>query len=124
VNDPTATISELMSAAALHATPVGRFSDLLLALDLPGLAVERRAETVEFIVRRAHGLPSVTRLGVAMIGSGLEVVRRVAGPERMLRVATRVKLPLLSEYPRLVRSLAYTYIWETWPDTAPDGGNP
>ena len=28
---------------------------------------------------------------------------------------------MLGEYVRLVRSLAYAYVWETWPDTAPDG---
>ena len=30
---------------------------------------------------------------------------------------TAKPLPLLAEYPRLVRSLGYAFIWETWPDT-------
>jgi hypothetical protein len=123
VTHPTATIPKLMSGAALHASPVGRFSDLLLAHDLPGLAADRRTETVDFIVRRANGLPSLTRLGVVVISSGVELIRRVAGPAWMLRVATGIHLPLLSEYPRLVRSLGYTYVWETWPDTADDGAS-
>ena len=30
-------------------------------------------------------------------------------------------LPLLGEYVRLIRSLGYAYVWETWPQTRPTG---
>ena len=46
-----------------------------------------------------------------------EVVRFVAR-----RVDTMPgPLPLVGEFPRLVRSLGFAYIWETWPDTSPSG---
>jgi hypothetical protein len=32
-------------------------------------------------------------------------------------------LPILGEYPRLIRSLGYTYIWEHWPDTRTNGAS-
>jgi hypothetical protein len=114
----------LMSRPAVPTSPVGRFADALLARDLPALEPERRVDTVEFIERRVRSLPSVTRLGVVIISWGVEVVHRVLGTERMLDVATGTPLPLLSEYPRLVRSLGYTFVWETWPDTATDGARP
>ncbi len=44
--------------------------------------------------------------------------RGVAGGRRtVVGVLARRPLPLLGEYVRLVRSLAYAYVWETWPDT-------
>jgi hypothetical protein len=114
----------LMSRPAVVTSPVGRFADSLLARDLPALAPDRRADTVEFVERRVTALPSVTRLGVVIISNVVDLVRRVAGTERMLDLATGPALPLLSEYPRLVRSLGYTFVWETWPDTAADGTSP
>ena len=39
-----------------------------------------------------------------------------------IAVSTRIPLPFVSEYPRLIRSLAFAYVWERWPDTKPDGG--
>lgn len=119
-----ATIRPLMSRPAAFTSPVGRFADLLLARDLPALDDARRVRVVEFIVRRIDVLPSVTKLGVVIISHAVDLVRRVAGTERMLDVATGLPLPLLSEYPRLVRSLGYTFVWETWPATTPDGGEP
>ena len=116
-----ATIRPLMSRPASNNSPVGRFADSLLARDLPALDQGRRAWTVEFVERRVDGLPSVTKLGVVVISHGVDLIRRVGGSERMLAVATGLPLPLLSEYPRLVRSLGYTFVWETWPDTARDG---
>jgi hypothetical protein len=102
---------------------VGRFAESLLARELPALDDGRRSATVEFVERRVDGLPSVTRLGVTIISIGVDVVRRLAGNERMLDVATGLPLPLVSEYPRLVRSLGFSYVWETWPTTAPDGAS-
>lgn len=119
-----ATIAPLMSRPAAFPSPVGRFADSLLARDLPALDAARRGEVVDFIERRIDSLPSVTRLGVVIISRTVDVVRRLGGTERMLDVATGLALPLLSEYPRLVRSLGYTFVWETWPDTTRDGGEP
>ena len=102
-------------------TAVGRFADDLLADDLPGLPADRRADTVAVIERRIDRLPSVTRLGVRAISLGVDGLARVAGNERARRLATGVSLPLLAEYPRLVRSLGYAHVWETWPNTAVDG---
>lgn len=36
----------------------------------------------------------------------------------------RLPLPLVAEYPRLVRSLSFAYIWEHWPHTSPTGAQP
>jgi len=101
---------------------VARFADGLLETDLPLLTDERRRETVDFIGRRVRMLPSITRFGVLTIGALVDVAGTVAGHDRTRRVVTRLPVPLLSEYPRLVRSLGYAYIWETWPDTTVDGG--
>lgn len=118
-----ATIRPLMPRPAARPTPVGRFADSLLARDLPALDVDRRADAVEFIERRVDGLASVTRLGVVVISHVIDLVRRLVGQERALDIATGLPLPLLSEYPRLVRSLGYTFVWETWPNTSTDGAS-
>jgi hypothetical protein len=112
-----------MSRPPAFASPVGRFADSLLARELPALDDERRTAAVEFVERRVDGLPSITRTGVAIISRGIDVVGRIAGDERMLDVAVGLPLPLVSEYPRLVRSLGFSYVWETWPSTAPDGAS-
>jgi hypothetical protein len=100
---------------------VAEFSDRLLAHDLPGLPADRRAEVVDFAGRRIAGLPSPMRLGVGLVAATTAGVGRVAGTRRVVQFAARRPLPVLGEYVRLVRSLAYAYVWETWPDTAPDG---
>jgi hypothetical protein len=112
-----------MSRPAVLAAPVGRFADSLLARELPALDDDRRSATVAFVQRRVDGLPSVTRLGVTIVSHGIDIVRRVAGNERMLDIAIGLPLPLVSEYPRLVRSLGFSYVWETWPHTADDGAS-
>jgi len=116
-----ATIHALMSRPVAYSSAVGRFADLLLARDLPALAESRRAEAVAFIERRVAGLPSITKLGVEIISRSVDLVGRVSGPDRMVALTTKLTLPLLSEYPRLVRSLGFAFVWESWPDTAPDG---
>ena len=111
-----------MSDTVSTSRPVARFADGLLGADLPALAAERRAEAVAFIGRRVRVLPSITRFGVLGIGGFVEGLGMLIGHDRARRIAVSLPLPLLSEYPRLVRSLGYAFIWETWPATTVDGG--
>ena len=101
---------------------VGPFADRLLAFDLPALDATRRREVVGFASRRVDGLPSVMRLGVLVIAATVRLLMILPGSEAVLRFLARSALPLLGEYVRLIRSLGYAYIWETWPDTRADGG--
>ncbi len=101
---------------------VARFADGLLASDLASLPDDRRQAAVEFIGRRVRVLPSITRFGVLVIAGFVHAVGTIIGHDRIRRIVLRLPLPLLAEYPRLVRSLGYAYIWETWPDTDVDGG--
>ncbi len=101
--------------------PVRRFADVLLASDLPGLPDDRRARTIEFVEQRVSTLPSFTRFGVVVISFGVDLIGRIFGLDRAVLLVTAKPLPLLAEYPRLVRSLGYAFIWETWPDTRPAG---
>ena len=110
-----------MSERARTPGAVARFADDLLAADLPGLDDERRRRTVDFVVRRVAVLPSITRAGVLAIGAAVDVAGRVVGRDRVRRAVTTLPVPLLAEYPRLVRSLGFAHVWETWPDTLVDG---
>ena len=109
----------LSSRALVHP-----FTRRLLAVDLPGLDEARRAEIAEFTVRRVDELPSVLRIGVTLIAAPVRVVLLVPGSDAMLGWLVTHPLPLLGEYVRMIRSLAYTYVWEHWPAAAPDGGTP
>ena len=110
-----------MRAPSTLPTPMARFADALLAVDLPALPIDLRRTTVRFIDNRVRTMPSVARFGVKAIGVGVDVLTRVAGVDRVIRLATKLPIPLLAEYPRLIRSLGYAYIWETWPATEADG---
>jgi hypothetical protein len=101
--------------------PVGRFADVLLGIDLPGLPDDRRRRTTAFVEQRVSTLPSFTRFGVVVISFAVDLIGRVVGLDRAAALVTARPLPLLAEYPRLVRSLGYAFIWETWPDTRPTG---
>jgi hypothetical protein len=103
---------------------VGPFADRLLALDLPLLDDQRRDQVVAFTARRVDGMPSVMRIGVVTIAALVRIVMAAPGGHRVVGVLARRPLPLVGEYARLVRSLGYAYIWETWPDTLPNGGTP
>ncbi len=81
-----------------------------------------RCDAVAFIERRIRVLPSITRFGVQAIAAGVHAAGVTLGHARVRRVVLKLPLPLLTEYPRLIRSLGYAYIWETWPDTDVDGG--
>jgi hypothetical protein len=101
--------------------PVRRFADVLLANDLPGLPDDRRERTTAFVEQRVSTLPSFTRFGVFVISVTIDLIGRLVGLERTATLVAAKPLPLLAEYPRLVRSLGYAFIWETWPDTQPAG---
>lgn len=101
---------------------VGSFAEQLLVLDLPDLPRARRTEAVAFIAHRVEGLPSFTRFGVVVLGSVFRMLLAVPGGWGVAKVLIKLPLPLVAEYPRLVRSLAFAYVWEHWPDTTPTGG--
>ena len=100
---------------------VGPFAEHLLTADLPQLPSARRDDVVRFIERRMATVPSFTRFGIMVIGLLYRVLLTVAVGRTVLRFLVARPLPLLGEYPRLVRSLGYAYIWERWPDTTPTG---
>jgi hypothetical protein len=102
---------------------VGPFADALLAADLPDLSSERRSEVVRFVERRTLTVPSLTRFGVTVIGLFYSTLLRVPGGHVAIRFLVSRPLPVLGEYPRLIRSLGYAYIWERWPDTLPSGAS-
>lgn len=100
---------------------VSQFSDHVLAADLPELPVERREAATSFVMSRMERLPSPVKLGVTMVATGAGVAGRVVGTRRVVSALRRFPLPLVGEYVRLVRSLAYAFIWERWPSTGPAG---
>jgi hypothetical protein len=103
---------------------VGPFADILLAGDLPDLESDRRVEVVRFVERRAASVPSFTRFGVTMIGLVYRLLMAAPGGDRLVAALAARPVPILGEYPRLIRSLGYAYIWDRWPDTTPTGGRP
>ncbi|TPW11062.1 MAG: hypothetical protein FD127_3431 [Acidimicrobiaceae bacterium] len=103
---------------------VGPFADRLLALDLPGLHPARRREAIDFTTRRVDSLPSLMRFGVMSIAAIFRALLVLPRSDTLVKFLARTALPLLGEYVRLLRSLGYAYIWETWPDTRPDGSQP
>jgi hypothetical protein len=101
--------------------PFGRFADRLLVDELPDLEPARRSETVTFVCRRAGELPTPLLFGVATMSIGTGIVARVVGMERVTDLLRGTRLPLVGELARMVRSLGFTFVWETWPDTSPTG---
>ena len=102
---------------------VDPFADALLAADLPHLSMDRRSEVVEFVRRRVETMPSLTRFGVTVIGALYRGLLIVPGGSHTIRFLVAHPLPIVGEYPRLIRSLAYAYVWEHWPDTQPKGAS-
>jgi hypothetical protein len=100
---------------------VDPFADALLATDLPLLSHDRRSEVVEFIRRRVETMPSLTRFGVVSIGMMYRTLMIVPAGRSVIRILVAHPLPILGEYPRLIRSLGYAYVWEHWSDTLPSG---
>ncbi len=100
---------------------VAEFCEQVIAHDLPELPADRRRAVVEFTTRRIAGLPSPMKLAVGTVAGVVGGVGRIAGTARTARLLAEHPLPVAGEYVRLVRSLAYAYIWETWPDTSAAG---
>lgn len=104
-----------------QASPMSRIAvDTVIGHDLPGLPDDRRREVVAFVDHRFRTLPHHMRLGVAVLDAVFSAVHRLVGVPRFASFS-RVRLPLVAEYFRLVRSLGYAFVWEKWPDTAADG---
>ena len=102
---------------------VAALSDQVIANDLPALPAARRADVVAFAGRRIAGLPSPMKLGVGLVAVVLGALGRVVGPARLIRTLSDHPVPGLGDFVRLVRSLGYAYVWETWPATGPDGAD-
>ena len=99
----------------------GIFADALLSAELPDLTDARRAETVAFVCRRAREVPSPLRLGVMALSVGAALGQRFAGVERTTAFLRATGLPFVGELARMVRSLGFAFVWETWPATSPSG---
>jgi hypothetical protein len=103
--------------------PIAGFCDRLVAHDLPDLPDGRRAEVVAFAGRRIAAMPTPMRLGVGVVSCAVEGAGRLVGRTRLTSILARRPLPVVGEYVRLVRSLVYARVWDTWPDTSPTGAS-
>jgi hypothetical protein len=63
------------------------------------------------------------RLGVGVVAIVVGAAGRLIGLSRVVRLLAKRPLPVVGDYVRLVRSLGYAYVWETWPATGPDGSS-
>ena len=99
----------------------GRFADHLLTIELPDLPPERRADTVAFVCRRAHQVPTPLRLGVLGLSVATGLGQRALGDDRTTRFLQGTRLPFVGELARMVRSLGFAYVWETWPSSSATG---
>ena len=100
---------------------VEEFSDRLLAVDLPALPAERRAATAQFARCRICALPSPMYSGITMVAAAVAGAGRLVGQRRVARLLASRSVPIFGDYVRLLRSLSYAFVWETWPSTAADG---
>jgi len=100
---------------------VGPFADRLLAADLPNLEYADRKDVVAFIAHRVDSLPSFTRFGVLLLGYVFRLLVTLPGGWAIAKILIKLPLPLVAEYPRLIRSLGFAYVWEHWPSTTPSG---
>lgn len=99
----------------------GSFADALLATELPDLPPDRREATVAFVCRRAQEVPTPLRIGVTLLSIGTAVAQRVAGVDRTTTFLRATTVPFVGELARMVRSLGFAFVWETWPATSPTG---
>jgi hypothetical protein len=100
---------------------VAEFCEQVVVHDLPDLPPDRRAASVAFATRRVAGLPSPMKVAVGFVAVAVGALARVAGTRRVVGVLAARPLPIAGEYLRLMRSLTYAFIWETWPDTSASG---
>ena len=100
---------------------IADFCEQVVAHDLPELPPERRRAVVEFTIRRLDGLPSPMLVGVGAVSLATGALSAVVGTRRVVAILARRPVPVFGEYVRLVRSLAFAYVWETWPDTSASG---
>ena len=100
---------------------IAEFCDRVVAHDLPELPPDRRRAVVEFAGRRIAGLPSPMKLAVGVVATVVGGASTIAGTARVAGLLAAHPLPVAGEYGRLVRSLAYAYVWETWPATSAAG---
>lgn len=120
----TSAVRMARPSTALRARLAGRATadaDLLLRLELGDLPEGRRAATAAFVGARVGGMPSPMAAGVGTVATALAVASAALGRGRVIGLVAKLHPPLAGEYLRLLRSLAYAYVWETWPDTAHDG---
>ena len=101
--------------------PFGQFADRLLEIELPELPDDRRFETVAFNCRRAAQVPTPLRLGIAALSIGVGAAAALMGLPATTSWLQQTRLPFIGELARMVRSLSFAYVWETWPHTWPDG---
>ena len=97
------------------------FARFLAERELPGLSSEKRDEIVPFVVARCGGLPSITRFGVALISLCFGGMFHLLGGRAVVGWLCDHPLPILGEYPRLIRSLTFAFVFETWPDSQANG---
>lgn len=101
--------------------PFGVFADRLLALELPDLPDDRRADAVSFACRRADEVPSPLKLGISVLTAAVGLAQRGLGGDTTTTFLQGTSLPFVGELARMVRSLAFAFIWESWPNTSPTG---
>ena len=61
------------------------------------------------------------KVGVTAVAALVAILGKVVGGARLTALLARHPVPLFGEYVRLVRSLTYAYVWDTWPHTDPTG---
>ncbi len=101
--------------------PFGQFADRLLCIELPDLPDDRRDDAVAFTCRRANEVPTPLRVGVTMLSVGAGFAGSTIGADRTAAWLRTTRLPFVGELARMVRSLAFAYVWETWPRTSQTG---
>ena len=101
--------------------PFGRFSRRLLLVELPDLPADRADQTVAFVTRRAAQTPGPLRFGITILAVLLGLTETIVDPARSTAFLRSTSLPFVGELPRMVRSLGFAFVWETWPATTPTG---
>lgn len=108
-----------MRSVPTAAAIVAPFAERLLGRELPHVPTERQLEAIGVVISRVDVLPGVMRAGVLAIGLAHRILLASSLTAPVSDVLARLPLPLVGEYPRLVRSLAFAAIWERWPETPP-----